>query len=63
MRSLTTVIVATVTATLLAGGVTPAAAESEQTAAARAVAGRMLVAPSGCLPAPAACGCVSAGAT
>jgi hypothetical protein len=45
MRSLTTVIVATVTATLLAGGVTPAAAESEQTAAARAVAGRMLVAP------------------
>jgi hypothetical protein len=45
MRTRTTVIVAAVTAALLAGGVSPSAAESERAAATKAVAGRMLVAP------------------
>jgi hypothetical protein len=44
-RTRTTVIVATVTAAVLAGGVAPATAVSERSAAARAVAGRMLAAP------------------
>jgi hypothetical protein len=45
MRTRTTIPVAAVTAALLAGGVAPAAAVSERSAAARAVAGRMLAAP------------------
>jgi hypothetical protein len=45
MRTRSAVIVAMVTAAVLAGGVSPAAAESERAVAARAVAGRMLEAP------------------
>jgi hypothetical protein len=45
MRTRTTILVAAVTAALLVGGVSPAAALSEQAAAAKAVAGRMLASP------------------
>ena len=45
MRTPTSILVAAVTAGLLAVGVAPAAAVSERSASARAVAGRMLVAP------------------
>src|SRR5215211_5738715 len=45
MRARTTILVAAVTAALLAGGVAPAAALSERSAAATAVAGRLLVTP------------------
>jgi hypothetical protein len=45
MRTRTSIFVAAVTAAMLAGAVAPAAAESERSAAARAVAGRMLAAP------------------
>jgi hypothetical protein len=45
LRTRTTIIVGAVTAAVLAGGVSPAAAVSEQAAAAEAVAGRMLEAP------------------
>jgi len=45
MRTRTTILVAAVTAALLASGVAPAAAVSERAAATKAVAGRMLAAP------------------
>jgi hypothetical protein len=45
MRARIIMLVITATAALLAGGVTPSAAESEQAAAAKAVPGRMLEAP------------------
>jgi hypothetical protein len=45
MRTRSSILVAAVTAALLAGGVSPAVALSEPSAAATAVAGRMLVAP------------------
>jgi hypothetical protein len=45
MRTRTTILVATLSAAALAGGVAPAAAESDQAAAARAVTGRLLAAP------------------
>src|SRR5215218_7330134 len=45
MRTRTTILVAAVTAAVLAGSVSPATAVSERSAAARAVVGRMLAAP------------------
>jgi hypothetical protein len=45
MRTRTTILMVAATAALLAGGVSPSDAASEQTGAANAVPGRMLTAP------------------